>query len=124
MEVSHSLIPEKIKGRVDPGGGTTVNRHAVKLIDLIGVLVRHINHGGAVRADLEVPHVASFDERITELGDVPVAEGYAVKFPHTIGVLVGDVDCGVSIRADLGKKYITPVNEGTVELLPVFVWNR
>ena len=109
---------------MDPGGGTTVNRHAVKLVDIISVLVRHVDHGGAVRTDLEVPHVASFHERIAELGDVPAAEGRAVKLRHTIGILVGDIDCGVPIRADLGEKYITLVNEGTVELLPVVVWNR
>jgi hypothetical protein len=113
-----------MKRRVDFGGDTTVNGHAVKLEDISGILICHVDYGGAVRADLEVPHVASFDERIAELGDVSVAEGYAVKLSHTIGILVGDVDHGVSIRADLGKKYITTVNEGTVELLPVFVWNR
>ena len=83
------------------GGGSAADGDAVKLVDVIGVLICAVDDGGSVGADQETwLHIASRGERTTELGGGSATDGDAVKLDDVMGVLICAVDDGGSVRAD------------------------
>ncbi|MCH2061667.1 MAG: hypothetical protein MK183_13675, partial [Verrucomicrobiales bacterium] len=105
------------EGAVELDDDSTPDRHTVKLVDAIGVLVGAVNHGGAVRAELVVEiHITAIDEGPIKFGDRPAADGHAVKLDDLIGVLIGAVNHGGSVRADSELSHLAICGEGAVEL--------
>ena len=47
-----------IEDAIELGGEPAADRHTVKLDDIIGVLIGDVDHGGSIRADLELLHIA------------------------------------------------------------------